>query len=134
MPELLLTAKKEINDGRWFRNNNWLRWVFPRSRWWSRVFGGTVNTSNLISIETKMTNLIDWWSNTNWYGKLGFGKQRYRRQFWIRYLNTPIANPSITNLTLWPGSAPTTGTWLENDETRRGTKGILQTLFSVDGL
>jgi hypothetical protein len=35
-----------------------------------------------------------------------------------------------------PGSAPTTGTWLENDamKLRRGTKGILQTLFSVDGL
>jgi hypothetical protein len=52
------------------------------------------------------------------------------------YLNTPIANPSITNLTfVGPGSAPTTGTWLENDamKLRRGTKGILQTLFQWMG-
>jgi hypothetical protein len=39
-------------------------------------FGGTVNTSNLISMETKMTNLIGLKDglDTNWYGKLGFGK------------------------------------------------------------
>jgi hypothetical protein len=106
-------------------------------------FGGTVNTSNLISIGNE-DDQFDWtegWSgtNTNWYGKLGFGrKQRYQADnFELGYLNTPIANPSITNLTLvGPGSAPTTGTWLENDamKLRRGTKGILQTLFSVDGL
>jgi hypothetical protein len=45
-------------------------------------FGGTVNT-NLISIGNE-DDQFDWtegWSgtNTNWYGKLGFGrKQRYR--------------------------------------------------------
>jgi hypothetical protein len=89
---------------------------FPRSRWWSRVLGGTVNTSNLISIGNE-DDQFDWtegWSgtNTNWYGKLGFGKgnRGISRQLWIR-INTPIANPSITNLTLvGPGSAPTTGT------------------------
>jgi hypothetical protein len=41
-------------------------------------FGGTVNTSNLISIGNE-DDQFDWtegWSgtNTNWYGKLGFGK------------------------------------------------------------
>jgi hypothetical protein len=41
-------------------------------------FGGTVNTSNLISIGNE-DDQFDWtegWSgtNTNWYGRLGFGK------------------------------------------------------------
>jgi hypothetical protein len=89
-----------------------------------------------------MTNLIglkDGLELTQTGGKLGFGKGNRGIEadnFELGYLNTPIANPSITNLTLvGPGSAPTTGTWLENDamKLRRGTKGILQTLFSVDG-
>ena len=97
-------------------------------------FGGTVNTSNLISIGNE-DDQFDWtegWSgtNTNWYGKLDFGKGNRGIEadnFELGYANTPIANPSITNLTLvGPGSAPTTGTWLENDamKLRRGTKGI----------
>ena len=97
-------------------------------------FGGTVNTSNLISIGNE-EDQFDWtegWSgaNTNWYGKLDFGKGNRGIEadnFELGYANTPIANPSITNLTLvGPGSAPTTGTWLENDamKLRRGTKGI----------
>ncbi|SEA80482.1 hypothetical protein SAMN05443667_10919 [Flavobacterium gillisiae] len=97
-------------------------------------FGGTVNTSNLISIGNE-DDQFDWtegWSgtNTNWYGKLGFEKGNRGIEadnFELGYANTPIANPSITNLTLvGPGSAPTTGTWLENDamKLRRGTKGI----------
>jgi hypothetical protein len=101
-------------------------------------FGGTVNTSNLISIGNE-DDQFDWtegWSgtNTNWYGKLGFGKGNRGIEadnFELGYLNTPIANPSITNLTLvGPGSAPTTGTWLENDamKLRRGTKGIFTNL------
>jgi hypothetical protein len=84
---------------------------------------------------------FDWtegWSGTNklvW--EMGFGKGNRGIEadnFELGYLNTPIANPSITNLTL-VGPEPT-GTWLENDamKLRRGTKGILQTLFSVDGL
>lgn len=97
-------------------------------------FGGTVNTSNLISIGNE-DDQFDWtegWSgtNTNWYGKLDFGKGNRGIEadnFELGYANTPIANPSITNLTLvGPGSAPTSGTWLENDamKLRRGTKGI----------
>jgi hypothetical protein len=69
-------------------------------------FGGTVNTSNLISIGNE-DDQFDWtegWSgtNTNWYGKLGFGKGNRGIEadnFELGYLNTPIANPSITNLT-----------------------------------
>lgn len=113
-------------------------------------FGGTVNTSNLVSIGNE-DDQFDWtegWSgtNTNWYGKLGFGKGNRGIEadnFELGYLNTPIANPSITNLTLvGPGSAPTSGTWLENDamKLRRGTKGIFTNIvfsgwavgFSVD--
>ncbi|WP_369752667.1 hypothetical protein AB3G34_12990 [Flavobacterium sp. WC2409] len=101
-------------------------------------FGGTVNTSNLISIGNE-DDQFDWtegWSgtNTNWYGKLDFGKGNRGIEadnFELGYSNTPIANPSITNLTLvGPGSAPTTGTWLENDamKLRRGTKGIFTNL------
>jgi hypothetical protein len=101
-------------------------------------FGGTVNTSNLISIGNE-DDQFDWtegWSgtNTNWYGKLDFGKGNRGIEadnFELGYLNTPIANPSITNLTLvGPGSAPTSGTWLENDamKLRRGTKGIFTNL------
>jgi len=101
-------------------------------------FGGTVNTSNLISIGNE-DDQFDWtegWSgtNTNWYGKLAFGKGNRGIEadnFELGYLNTPIANPSITNLTLvGPGSAPTTGTWLENDamKLRRGTRGVFTNL------
>ena len=101
-------------------------------------FGGTVNTSNLISIGNE-DDQFDWtegWSgtNTNWYGKLDFGKGNRGIEadnFELGYANTPIANPSITNLTLvGPGSAPTSGTWLENDamKLRRGTKGIFTNL------
>lgn len=102
-------------------------------------FGGTVNTSNLISIGNE-DDQFDWtegWSgtNTNWYGKLGFGKGNRGIEadnFELGYAFTPIANPTITNLTLvGPGSAPTSGTWLENDamKLRRGTKGIFTNLF-----
>ncbi|RKS95100.1 hypothetical protein BC952_0748 [Flavobacterium limicola] len=101
-------------------------------------FGGTVNTSNLISIGNE-DDQFDWtegWSgtNTNWFGKLGFGKGNRGIEadnFELGYANTPIANPTITNLTLvGPGSAPTSGTWLENDamKLRRGTKGIFTNL------
>ena len=102
-------------------------------------FGGTVNTSNLISIGNE-DDQFDWtegWSgtNTNWYGKLGFGKGNRGIEadnFELGYAFAPIANPSITNLTLvGPGSAPTTGTWLENDamKLRRGTKGVFTNVF-----
>ncbi|MBG6112016.1 hypothetical protein H4V97_002262 [Flavobacterium sp. CG_23.5] len=102
-------------------------------------FGGTVNTSNLVSIGNE-DDQFDWtegWNgtNTNWYGKLGFGKGNRGIEadnFELGYSNTPISNPTITNLSLvGPGSAPTTGTWLENDamKLRRGTKGVFTNLF-----
>jgi hypothetical protein len=55
-------------------------------------FGGTVNT-NLISIGNE-DDQFDWtegWSgtNTNWYGKLGFGRNRGIEADRIRILNTP---------------------------------------------
>jgi hypothetical protein len=61
-----------------------------------------------------MTNLIglkDGLELTQTGRKLGFGKGNRGIEadnFELGYLNTPIANPSITNLTLvGPGSAPT---------------------------
>lgn len=101
-------------------------------------FGGTVNTSNLVSIGNE-DDQFDWtegWNgtNTNWYGKLDFGKGNRGIEadnFELGYLNTPIANPTITNMTLvGPGSAPATGVFLENQalKLRRGTKGIFTNL------
>jgi hypothetical protein len=54
MPELLLTAKKNLTDFRYSVLVQEQQLItlsfFPRSRWWVEFFGGTVNTSNLISI------------------------------------------------------------------------------------
>lgn len=97
-------------------------------------FGGTVNTSNLISIGNE-DDQFDWtegWNgtNTNWYGKLDFGKGNRGIEadnFEQGYLNTPIANPTITNITLiGAGSAADANTYVENQamKLRRGTKGI----------
>lgn len=97
-------------------------------------FGGSVNTSNLISFGNE-DDQYDWtegWNgtNTNWYGKLSFGKGNRGIEadnFEFGFANTPIANPTITNITLvGPGSAPTSGTWQENQaiKLRRGTKAI----------
>ena len=97
-------------------------------------FGGTVNTSNLISFGNE-DDQFDWtegWNgtNTNWYGKLSFGKGNRGIEadnFEFGFANTPISSPTITNITLvGPGSAPTSGTWQENQamKLRRGTKAI----------
>ncbi|MBC5862249.1 hypothetical protein [Flavobacterium turcicum] len=97
-------------------------------------FGGSVNTSNLISFGNE-DDQYDWtegWNgtNTNWYGKLSFGKGNRGIEadnFEFGFANTPIANPTITNITLvGPGSVPTSGTWQENQaiKLRRGTKAI----------
>ena len=102
-------------------------------------FGGTVNTSNLISIGNE-DDQFDWtegWSgtNTNWYGKLDFGKGNRGIEadnYEFGYANTPIANPSITNLTLvGPGSTAAAANFAENDamKLRRGTKGIFTNLY-----
>lgn len=102
-------------------------------------FGGTVNTSNLISIGNE-DDQFDWtegWSgtNTNWYGKLDFGKGNRGIEadnYEFGFANTPIANPSITNLTLvGPGSTADATNFAENQamKLRRGTKGIFTNLY-----
>ncbi|MGG7034046.1 MAG: hypothetical protein ACI7YS_02490 [Flavobacterium sp.] len=98
-------------------------------------FGGTVNTSNLISIGNE-DDQFDWtegWNgtNTNWYGKLDFGKGNRGIEadnYEFGYANAPVANPTITNLTLiGAGSTADATTYVENQgvKLRRGTKGIL---------
>jgi hypothetical protein len=97
-------------------------------------FGGTVNTDHLISIGNE-DDQFDWtegWSGTNteWYGRLDFGKGNRGIEadnYEFGYSNTPIANPSITNLTLiGPGSTADATAFGENQamKLRRGTKGI----------
>ena len=97
-------------------------------------FGGTVNTTGLISIGNE-DDQFDWtegWNgtNTNWYGKLAFGKGNRGIEadnFELGFLNTPIANPTITNMTLvGPGSLADATIYAENDalKLRRGTKGM----------
>ncbi len=96
-------------------------------------FGGTVNTSNLVAIGNE-DDQFDWtegWSgtNTNWYGKLAFGKGNRGIEadnFEFGFANTPIANPTITNMTLvGPGSTADATIYTENQaiKFRRGTKG-----------
>ncbi|KQO30016.1 hypothetical protein ASF10_05795 [Flavobacterium sp. Leaf82] len=98
-------------------------------------FGGSVNTSNLISIGNE-DDQFDWtegWNgtNTNWYGKLDFGKGNRGIEadnFEFGYAFTPIANPTITNLSLvGPGSTAAVANFAENQaiKLRRGTKGII---------
>lgn len=97
-------------------------------------FGGTVNTSNLISIGNE-DDQFDWtegWNgtNTNWYGKIDFGKGNRGIEadnFEFGFTNTPLSNPSITNLTLvGPGSTADGTSYPENNafKLRRGTKGM----------
>lgn len=98
-------------------------------------FGGSVNTSNLIAIGNE-DDQFDWtegWNgtNTNWYGKIDFGKGNRGIEadnFEFGYAYTPIANPTITNMTLiGPGSAADASIYKENQaiKFRRGTKGLI---------
>jgi hypothetical protein len=98
-------------------------------------FGGTVNTSNMISYGNE-DDQFDWtegWSgtNTNWYGKLAFGKGNRGIEadnFEFGFANTPISMPTITNLTLiGPGSTADATVYAENNglKLRRGTKGMI---------
>jgi hypothetical protein len=98
-------------------------------------FGGSVNTKNLISIGNE-DDQFDWtegWNGTNenWYGRLDFGKGNRGIEadnFEFGYAFTPIANPTITNLTLiGPGSTAAAANFAENQaiKLRRGTKGII---------
>ena len=97
-------------------------------------FGGTVNTSNLVSYGNE-DDQFDWtegWNgtNTNWYGKEAFGKGNRGIEadnYEFGFTNTPVSNPSITNLTLvGPGSTADAVVYTENQglKFRRGTKGI----------
>lgn len=102
-------------------------------------FGGTVNTSNLISIGNE-DDQFDWtegWNgtNTNWYGKLDFGKGNRGIEadnFEFGFANTPIANPSITNISLvGPGATADAANFAENSaiKLRRGTKAIFSNVY-----
>lgn len=105
-------------------------------------FGGTVNTSNLISFGNE-DDQFDWtegWigTNTNWYGKLSFGKGNRGIEadnFELGFANTPISNPSITNITLiGAGSAADATIYTENQalKMRRGTKAIFSNVVLSD--
>jgi hypothetical protein len=98
-------------------------------------FGGTVNTSNLVSFGNE-DDQFDWtegWNgtNTNWYGKISFGKGNRGIEadnYEFGFANTPVSNPSINNLTLvGPGSTADATVYAENDaiKFRRGTKALL---------
>lgn len=98
-------------------------------------FGGTVNTSNLVAFGNE-DDQFDWtegWigTNTNWYGKISFGKGNRGIEadnFELGFANTPFSNPRINNLTLvGPGSTALGTTYPENDglKLRRGTRGIM---------
>lgn len=97
-------------------------------------FGGTVNTSNLVSFGNE-DDQFDWtegWNgtNTNWYGKLAFGKGNRGIEadnYEFGFANTPNSNPTISNLTLvGPGSTADATIYAENNalKLRRGTKGM----------
>jgi len=97
-------------------------------------FGGTVNTSNLVSFGNE-DDQFDWtegWNgtNTNWYGKIAFGKGNRGIEadnYELGFANTPVSNPTITNLTLvGPGSTADAAIYTENNgfKLRRGTRGI----------
>ncbi|MDD2985417.1 hypothetical protein [Flavobacterium sp.] len=102
-------------------------------------FGGTVNTSNLVSIGNE-DDQYDWtegWNgtNSNWYGKVANGKGNRGIEadnFELGFLNMPIANPTITNMTLvGPGSSAEVTVYPENQaiKLRRGTKGIFSNVY-----
>ncbi|MPT34334.1 MAG: hypothetical protein E2604_04405 [Flavobacterium sp.] len=105
-------------------------------------FGGTVNTSNLISIGNE-DDQFDWtegWNgtNTNWYGKLAFGKGNRGIEadnYEFNFDANPVSNPTITNLTLiGAGSAADATAYPENQalKLRRGTKGMFSHVVLKD--
>ncbi len=105
-------------------------------------FGGTVNTSNLVSIGNE-DDQFDWtegWNgtNTNWYAKLAYGKGNRGIEadnFEFGFANTPIANPAITNISLiGPGSTADAANFAENSaiKLRRGTKAIFTNVYISD--
>jgi len=98
-------------------------------------FGGTVNTSNLISVGNE-DDQFDWtegWNgtNTNWYGKIAYGKGNRGIEadnYELGFGFLPISNPTIKNITLvGPGSTASAADYIENQafKFRRGTKSIV---------
>lgn len=100
-------------------------------------FGGTVNTSHMVSTFNE-DDQFDWtegWSGTNsyWYGKLGnnIGNRGIEADnLEANYSATPIANPTITNLSLI-GISDTgyNGTEQDGMKLRRGTKGMFTNVY-----
>jgi len=98
-------------------------------------FGGSVNTSNLIAVGNE-DDQFDWtegWNgtNTNWYGKIAYGKGNRGIEadnYEFGYGFAPISNPTITNITLvGPGSTASATDYAENQafKFRRGTKSLV---------
>lgn len=105
-------------------------------------FGGTVNTSNLVAFGNE-DDQFDWtegWNgtNTNWYGKLSFGKGNRGIEadnYEFGFTNTPVSNPTINNMTLvGPGATASGDIYTENDgvKLRRGTKAMFSNVVLAD--
>ncbi|ESU29721.1 hypothetical protein FLJC2902T_01950 [Flavobacterium limnosediminis JC2902] len=105
-------------------------------------FGGTVNTTKLVSIGNE-DDQFDWtegWNgtNSNWYGKLDFGKGNRGIEadnYEFNFDASPTSNPTISNITLiGPGSTADANIYTENQafKLRRGTKGIFSNIFIKD--
>lgn len=105
------TAEKEFNGVSFFGVGNGTTvnyvQVYNGSDDGFEWFGGTVNTSNLISVGNQ-DDQFDWtegWNgtNTNWYAKEGFGQGNRGIEADGNGTNnalTPYSNPTITGLTL----------------------------------
>ncbi len=102
-------------------------------------FGGSVNTSNLISIGNE-DDAFDWtegWNgtNNNWFGKLDFGKGNRGIEadnYEFGFANTPISNPTINNITLIGAGITADATIYPENQAfkfRRGTKSIVDNAY-----
>jgi len=103
-------------------------------------FGGTVNTKNLVVLNTNTTfagdDLFDWtegWSGTNenWYGKRTNGGNRgiEADNNSENHLASPISNPTIKNLTLIGTGAADAGSEAQAIKLRVGTKAKFDNVF-----
>ncbi|OYQ43794.1 hypothetical protein [Flavobacterium aurantiibacter] len=105
-------------------------------------FGGTVNTSNLVSFGNQ-DDQFDWtegWSgtNNNWYGKISFGQGNRGIEadnYEFGFANTPVSNPTINNITL-VGAGPNASSqsYAENQamKLRRGTRASFTNVVLAD--
>lgn len=96
-------------------------------------FGGTLNTSYLVAIGNQ-DDQFDWaegfaGTHSNWYAKIAYGKGNRGIEgdnYELGFGNTPISNPTITNITLvGPGSGADPIIYSDNQafKLRTGTKG-----------